>query len=95
MKRGTDRSKEEMEVLDTDLDLAIKEAVSNTLSLAMRKVTYNLQLNSNSDGIKSTEEEMVDPNTEDNDMMARTTKPPRSQGKKTAGWTYPSNIIAT
>ena len=37
----------------------------NALSLAMSKATKDLQLNANSDGVHNSEEQMVDPNTDD------------------------------
>jgi hypothetical protein len=67
IKKGMEGSDEKMEASDAELDSATKKAVSNALSLAMRKATNNLQLDSNSDGVHSTEEEMVDPNMDDND----------------------------
>jgi hypothetical protein len=66
-RRGTEGGKEKMEMPDAELDSATKEAATNLLSSAMRKVTKDLQLNSNSDGVHNTEEEMVDPNTDDDD----------------------------
>jgi hypothetical protein len=67
IKKEMEGTKEKMEMLDAELDSLTKEAASNVQSLAMRKATKDLQLNSNLDGVHSTEEEMADPNTDDND----------------------------
>jgi hypothetical protein len=60
-----EEAKEEMTMWDTDPATEAKEAESKTLFSAMQRVTDDLKLSSDSNRLGSTEEEKVDPNTDD------------------------------